>query len=110
MSSLPSTEATQAHRVGSLADLKSGRSVKAEVKGRAIAAFLVEGDVVTTNGVCPHAAGPIDEGEVEGTILTCPWHGWSFDLRKNGFCAEDPSLALEIYPCTVDGDDILVLL
>lgn len=97
------------HRVGSLAELQSGKPTKATIAGKRVAAFLVNGSVVTTNGRCPHAHGPLHEGEVEGTTLTCPWHGWSFDLR-NGACEEDPDLVLEIFESKVEGDDIMVRL
>jgi nitrite reductase (NADH) small subunit len=40
-------------------------------------------------------------------VLTCPWHGWTFDLRT-GTCDEDPDLTLELYPVRIDGDDIVV--
>lgn len=97
------------HRVGSLAELRSGKAMRATVAGQKIAVFAVEDGAVATNGRCPHAHGPLHNGEVEGTILTCPWHGWSFDLRS-GLCEEDPELVLERYEVVVDGDDILVRL
>ena len=104
----PSTS-PESHRVGSLAELLTGKPMKAKVAGRNVAVFRIEGEVVVTNGRCPHASGPLHEGEIEGTVLTCPWHGWTYDLRT-GACAEDPSLTLEIYPSTIVGDDILVTL
>jgi nitrite reductase (NADH) small subunit len=108
--STPSVERTAgAHRVGSLAELRSGKPMRATVDGQKVALFLVEGDVVATNGRCPHAQGPLHEGEIEGVVLTCPWHGWTFNLRT-GFCEEDPSLVLEIFESEVVGDDILVKL
>lgn len=30
---------------------------------------------------CSHAGGPLDEGELQGTRVQCPWHGSRFDLR-----------------------------
>lgn len=97
------------HRVGSLVALRSGTPTKANVNGVRVAVFVMGDDVVATNGRCPHAAGPLHNGDVEGTTLTCPWHGWTFDLRT-GVCDEDPELVLERYPVRVDGDDILVTL
>jgi nitrite reductase/ring-hydroxylating ferredoxin subunit len=65
--------------------------------------------VIATNGQCPHAEGPLHEGDVDGTILTCPWHGWTFDL-ESGACQEDDSIILERYPVRIDGDDVFVTL
>ncbi|MDB5714881.1 MAG: nitrogen-fixing NifU protein [Sphingomonadales bacterium] len=87
--------------------LRSGKPMKATVEGQKVAIFAVGDDVVATNGRCPHAHGPLHNGEVEGTTLTCPWHGWTFDLRS-GVCDEDPELVLERYDVVVEGDDILV--
>lgn len=109
MSGAAQAEQRALHRVGSLAELRGGVPMKATVNGQRVALFAVEGDVVATNGRCPHAHGPLHSGDVEGTVLTCPWHGWSFDLRT-GACEEDPELVLERYDVVLDGDDIMVRL
>lgn len=95
------------HRAGSLAALEAGEPVLTEIAGVEVALFLCEGEVVATQGQCPHAEGPLHEGEVEKCILTCPWHGWTFDL-KTGLCGEDDSIILQRFPARVDGDDVLV--
>ena len=97
------------YRVGSLASVQAGDAILAEVAGQEVALFLCQGKVVATNGQCPHAEGPLHEGDVEGTVLTCPWHGWTFDL-ESGACLEDDSIVLERYPVRIDGDDVLVTL
>lgn len=97
------------HRAGSLAAIRASQSGKATVNGQKIALFAVGDSVVATNGRCPHAHGPLHNGEVEGEILTCPWHGWTFNLRS-GVCDEDPDLNLERFEVVIDGDDILVRL
>ena len=96
-------------RAGSLAVVEAGEPVLTSVGDKDIALFLCEGRVVATQGQCPHAQGPIHEGEVEGRTLTCPWHGWSFDL-VTGLCNEDDSITIERYPVRIDGDDVMVAL
>lgn len=97
------------HRVGSAAAVRSGQPGKATVEGQKIALFAIGDEIVATNGRCPHAHGPLHNGEVEGETLTCPWHGWSFNLRS-GACDEDPELVLERFEVVLDGDDIMVRL
>jgi nitrite reductase (NADH) small subunit len=97
------------HRVASLAELLGGKRVIAKVAGQWVAVFAAGDDVIATQGRCPHASGPLHEGEVDGDRLTCPWHGWSFDLRS-GACEEDPELVLQRYEVVLAGDEIMVRL
>ena len=100
---------TTEYRAGSLADVTAGAAVLAKVGGTEVALFLCRGKVVATQGQCPHAEGPLHEGDVEGHVLTCPWHGWSFDL-DTGMSLEDDTITLTRYPVRIDGDDIMVSL
>ena len=55
---------------------------------RPIAVFRVGGRLVAVDNVCRHVGNPIDDGIVEAGCLTCPWHGWRYDLRDRR--APDP--------------------
>jgi len=95
------------HRVASLAAVQAGETTLHSVGGHDVALFICKGKVVATNGQCPHSEGPLNEGDVEGAVLTCPWHGWQFDL-ETGLCLEDDSITLARYPVRIDGDDVMV--
>lgn len=97
------------YRVGSLAAVTAGETTLAQVGGTDVALFLCRGKIVATQGQCPHAEGPLNDGDVDGSVLTCPWHGWSFDL-DTGLSLEDDTITLTRYPVRIDGDDILVSL
>lgn len=94
-------------RVGTLADLKVRNPLKAKVAGKAILVFQMGEELVATQARCPHAQGPLDEAELCGSILTCIWHGWSFDLNT-GDCEEDPDLKLKRFDVHLEGDQIYV--
>lgn len=66
--------------IGKLADLVPGTGKVVEVAGVEVAVFRIGEDVVAVENQCPHAGGPLAEGTVEGNVVTCPWHSWSFDL------------------------------
>ena len=67
----------------------------------------VDGQLVAVPGVCPHEDVGLEAAEVRDGKLTCPGHGYEFDLRT-GRCGYDPALELRRYPIRVVGDDIFV--
>lgn len=46
-----------------------------------IALFNIDGEFYALENSCPHQGGPIADGWLEGPTVTCPWHGWCFDVR-----------------------------
>lgn len=52
--------------------------------------------VVVTDNSCPHSAGNLSRGEVNGGIVTCPWHKWKFDLDR-GVCTRSARVRLRQY-------------
>jgi nitrite reductase (NADH) small subunit len=97
------------HRVGSLAELRANGRLIGEIDDESVLVFEVEGSLIATSGACPHAGGPICDGALSDGILSCPWHGYNFDLRT-GSCEEDAGLTLERYEVRLCGDDVLVKL
>lgn len=69
------------------------------VDGIAVAVVRQEGRLYALDNVCPHAGGPMGEGQVEDGALVCPYHGWAFDLHS-GRCSFDPTLTLPVWPVT----------
>jgi len=61
-----------------------------------VLAGVVDGELIATAGVCPHEDVALAGGELDGACLTCPGHGYQFDLRT-GECTHDPSLVLRRY-------------
>ena len=52
-----------------------------------IGVFRVEGGYLAIENACPHAGVPLSTGDVEGCIVTCPAHGFQYDLQT-GFAAD----------------------
>lgn len=97
------------HKVGSLAQLKEGKSLCASIDDIQIAVFLVDGKAIATTNECPHAGGPLGEGTLCGATVSCPWHGWSFNLQT-GQCDEDPDVVLPFYNVHIQDDEVFVTL
>ncbi|NUM68509.1 Rieske 2Fe-2S domain-containing protein [candidate division KSB1 bacterium] len=62
-------------------DLPAGAIRKVEVQGQTIVLYNVGGKLYATQQECLHRQGPLDEGELQGTVITCPWHGRARKLK-----------------------------
>jgi nitrite reductase/ring-hydroxylating ferredoxin subunit len=67
-------------------EIPSGQGRAFEVDGAEIALFRVDGAFYATEDLCLHAGGPLHAGKLDGRVVTCPWHGWQFDVT-DGRCA-----------------------
>ena len=67
--------------IGGESDFPADSATELVVSDRIVAVCNTEGELHALDGVCPHQGGPLGKGDVEGCILTCPWHGWQFDVR-----------------------------
>jgi len=83
---------------------REGRAVT--LGDRELAIFNVDGTFHALDNECPHRGGPLAEGEIEGCIVTCPWHAWQFDVTSGESITDD--LKVERYDAKVEGDDVLV--
>ncbi len=61
-------------------ELSDGEMVSFEVDGDRLLLARAGTEVYAADAHCPHLHGRLDEGELEGTIVTCPRHGSQFDL------------------------------
>ncbi|HLC50279.1 MAG TPA: non-heme iron oxygenase ferredoxin subunit [Candidatus Nanoarchaeia archaeon] len=94
-------------KVLNINDLKHGECKVVEVDGNEVALFNVKGEFFAIRNTCPHRGGSLGEGMLEGNIVTCPLHGWQFDV-KNGQNARMPGPNVACYKVKVEDDDIFV--
>jgi len=66
--------------IADVSECPSGMSIERLAGGRMVAIANVEGTFHAIDGLCPHQGGPLGTGPLCGTVLTCPWHGWQFDV------------------------------
>jgi nitrite reductase/ring-hydroxylating ferredoxin subunit len=60
----------------------------------------LDGEVIAYPTICPHLGGPLDDAPLEAGCVTCPWHGYRYDLRS-GRCVSGKPLALGPLPLVV---------
>ena len=95
-------------RLVSTEDCPPGTALELVAGGRIVALFNVDGSFFALDGICPHQGGPLGKGLLSGCIVTCPWHGWQFDVRS-GQHQVNKSLVHPQLPVKVTGRDVLVL-
>jgi nitrite reductase (NADH) small subunit len=94
-------------RVAAIGELAPGTGKELVAEGRVIALFRVGDEFFALDGVCPHAGGPLGKGRLDGCVVTCPWHGWQFDVRTGTHCLT-AHIRHASFPVTIAGEDVLV--
>jgi uncharacterized protein YbjT (DUF2867 family)/nitrite reductase/ring-hydroxylating ferredoxin subunit len=69
-----------------------------------VAVFNVDGGFCATQAMCPHRQGPLSEGTLDGSTVTCPLHGAQFNVWTGAVLRGPARDALKTYAVTVDGD------
>ncbi|HLG18244.1 MAG TPA: nitrite reductase small subunit NirD [Bdellovibrionota bacterium] len=75
--------------------------------GKDIALFHIGGKVYACSNTCAHQGGPLAEGSLKGTVVSCPWHNWQYDVTT-GKCLVNPSIQIPTFKTKVEGDDVYV--
>ena len=70
----------------------------------------IDGTFYAIGGECTHMGGPLGEGELEGTTITCPWHSGEFDVTTGKVLGPPPEGDEPKYEVRVEGDDVQVAL
>src|SRR5580765_5217232 len=96
-------------KITTVDNVPAGQGKIFEMDSNSIAVWNMGGNFVAFQNMCPHRGGPVGEGEMEGNIITCPWHGWSFDVTT-GISMVNPNAKLTKYEVKVEGADIMISL
>jgi nitrite reductase (NADH) small subunit len=91
--------------VAKTGDIPPGKSIGVNCHGEEVAVFNLDGVFYACSDRCPHAGAPLKGGIISGTVISCPWHGWRFDLASGPDAPKDGVLR---YPVEVDGEDVVI--
>jgi ferredoxin-NADP reductase/nitrite reductase/ring-hydroxylating ferredoxin subunit len=95
-------------RVASPDDVPPGSGRVVEANGVRIAVFNVAGTYHAIDDACSHQGGPLSEGTLDGTAVTCPWHGARFDVTTGAVLSPPAQCGVASYPVRASGPDLLV--
>lgn len=90
---------------GKAADMPADQGLVVRCGGEDIAIFEIDGQYYGCSARCPHAGGPLNQGFLDGTTVSCPWHGWAFELNCPG---NPPRDGVERYRVLREGDELYV--
>jgi nitrite reductase (NADH) small subunit len=90
-----------------VADLPPGQAAEVTVGGQAVALFNVDGTFHALAGRCPHRGGPLGEGFLDGSEVSCPWHNYTFDVTT-GINVVSSDLAVAKFEVKVEAGRVYV--
>ena len=94
-------------KIAKTVDLEPDSCMTVTANSEEIALYRVGDAYYASTNTCPHRGGPLGEGLLEDKTITCPWHGWQFDVCK-GVSLVNDQVKLKTFPVTVQGDDICI--
>jgi len=94
-------------RAAKVAEVPPGTIREFQVDGKTIALANVSGKFYAINNTCLHRGGPLGQGVLEGKVVTCPWHGWEYDVTS-GKVVQNLAVGVDCYGLEVRGEDIFV--
>lgn len=95
-------------KVGKLTDFPEGKLKKVEVGGDEVVVANISGKIYAMTATCTHRGGPLYEGELSGSTLTCPWHGGKFDITTAKVVGPPPMKDEIAFNVQIQGSDVLL--
>jgi nitrite reductase/ring-hydroxylating ferredoxin subunit len=98
----------QLHTVARVEELPPGSALVASAGETEVAVFHCADGFYATQAACLHLGGPLGRGNLDGCVVSCPWHGWQYDVRtgENEF---DRAISLETYEVVVEDGEVKVV-
>ena len=93
--------------VSKVSDIKEGEGKVVEANGKTIALFNVDGKFYAIDNTCKHKGGSLGEGVCDGNIVTCPLHGWKYDVTT-GVSPVNPQVKMDTFEVQVEGEEVKV--
>jgi nitrite reductase/ring-hydroxylating ferredoxin subunit len=95
-------------RVLSTADLPTGEMRIVDLDGEEVVVANVGDAFCAFSNLCTHEGGPLGEGELDGDVVTCPWHFTRFNVRTGEVIDGVTDEAVPVYGVEVKGGDIML--
>jgi len=95
-------------KVCDLGDMNEGFAKIAKLEsGERVAVFMQDGNLSAISNACAHQNGPLGEGRIVDCLVTCPWHGFQYDVT-NGRSPAPFTETVPTYNLRLEGGEIYV--
>ncbi len=91
-------------------EIAPGQMFYVSVDGLPVALANVAGTIYAFGDVCRHQGGSLSSGVLRDDVVTCPWHGWAYNVRTGKSMIPPVGLRVSTYPVELDGDEVYVLI
>ncbi|MCS7230166.1 MAG: non-heme iron oxygenase ferredoxin subunit [Candidatus Kryptonium sp.] len=95
-------------QIAKIDEIKNGELKVFEVNDESVILINLNGEIFAYKNQCSHMELELNDAEIDGEILTCPWHGAKFDIRTGAVVRLPASQPLEKYEVKVEGDKIFI--
>jgi nitrite reductase/ring-hydroxylating ferredoxin subunit len=89
-------------------DVAEGAALEVEVGDLLLAVFNVEGTFHVTDNNCTHGPGLLSEGNLDGTVVECDFHGGQFDIRTGAVAGPPCVVPLKTYPAVITDGKVVI--
>jgi nitrite reductase/ring-hydroxylating ferredoxin subunit len=96
-------------RVAGAGDIPAGQGRVVEAGSRTLAVFNVDGAYYAIDNTCIHRGGPLGDGDLDGSVVTCPWHAWRWDVTS-GANVNNPAVHVACFPARAQDGAVFVQL
>jgi nitrite reductase/ring-hydroxylating ferredoxin subunit len=94
-------------KVANKSEVQEGQGKLVSINGKELALFNIKGEFFVIDNTCLHRGGSLSEGCLEENIVTCPLHGWQYDV-KTGQNIMPGMGKVNSYKLIFEGDDIFI--
>lgn len=95
-------------KVGNITDFPISSLRKVVVSGEAVLVTNIGGKLYAVSDSCTHRGGPLSEGELDGNIVICPWHGGQFEITTGKVVSPPPMKGLSVFDVKIIGAEVLL--
>jgi nitrite reductase/ring-hydroxylating ferredoxin subunit len=89
-------------------DIPPGEMKQFDLKEEEILVINLNGRLHCLGGRCSHAGAPLAEGDLEGEVLTCPWHYSQFKITDGSVLRGPANASLRVYRTEVKDGQLFV--